>query len=52
MMEVLLALGVVWSITFVMSYIARSAEASNAMKLQQRIELARKKRIDQLYGRD
>lgn len=52
MNEVLLTLCLIWAVTFVISFAAKSAEASNAEKLRQRIEDHRQKRIDQLYGRD
>tara|TARA_B100000282_G_C31678941_1_gene465780 strand:+ start:23 stop:178 length:156 start_codon:yes stop_codon:yes gene_type:complete len=51
-MEILLTLGVIWVVTFTLSFLANSAQASNELKQLQRVEEERKKKLDQLYGRD
>ena len=51
-MEVFLTLMVIWCVTFIMSFLANSAQASNESKQLQRIEEERQKKLDQLYGRD
>lgn len=51
-MEIFYILGVVWCISFVASFFARSAAASNQLKIEQREEEARQKRLNALYGRD
>lgn len=50
-MEILTALALIWVVTYTLSFIMNSAQASNAQKQKMREEAARKKRIDQLYGR-
>tara|TARA_Y100001937_G_C6988476_1_gene270980 strand:+ start:483 stop:638 length:156 start_codon:yes stop_codon:yes gene_type:complete len=51
-MEIMLTLLAIWSVTFILSYLANSAQASNEIKQLQRVEEERKKKLDQLYGRD
>jgi len=51
-MEIILTLLTIWGVTFVMSFLANSAQASNELKQLQRVEEERQKRLDQLYGRD
>ena len=52
MNEVLMTLGLIWLCTFVMSFMANSAQKSNDIKMQQRAEKERRRKVDQLYGRE
>jgi len=51
-MEILLTIFTIWCVTFIVSFMANSAQASNKLKKEQRVEEERQKRLDQLYGRD
>ena len=51
-MEILTTLTIIWFVTYTLSFIMNSAQRSNEEKQMIRAENERKKRIDQLYGRD
>lgn len=51
-MDVLTTLVIIWIVTYILSFIMNSAQRSNDLKMLERVENERKKRIDQLYGRD
>ena len=51
-MEIMITLMCIWGVTFVLSFLANTAQNSSEIKKLQRIEEERKKRLDQLYGRD
>ena len=51
-MDIVVTLIVIWAVTYTLSFIMNSAQKSNEEKQLIRVENERKKRLDQLYGRD
>lgn len=51
-MDILLTLFTIWMVTFILSFAANNAQASNERKIAEREEDNRKKRLNALYGRE
>ncbi len=51
-MDILLTLFTIWMVTFLLSFAANNAQASNQRKIEERKEELRKRHLDMLYGRE